>query len=539
MSETLGLTALNKSSCKVATFAVRIFGGAVGSYTYKSRSNGADCTMYKFEAILIGTDASAYLRGYVKGTAAQTREASMKFGDGSCWLLSKTVLDSFTNAAFISTPVPHRVDLAKSTLTPVSLDTLPTHPVPPRTVADLAVITTNRTTDLLAVIKSVSDQRQSGKGVPIVDVTLIDGSTLPTGSTAGASQPGAAKATILVSVWGEDKVKQIQAKKGDAMAFFGLFVCANEGRKQINHYPEEALAAAPDCAKATELTRAKDELVAAAGTKMLTTEWLPNSVATEFLEMRQTGGAGQLAVPTAVLVGDPNLTAGHGRQIHQRAEGGPAIPDCQTDAESSEVATTRGDKGQEDVPPEWKQSWSYMSRQEQSTLYMNAVQGQLQDTFVQVRDRSVTASSALGGLRARHREEVLLESGQMELTMLLRGAWRWGLAQSQLENMLPEGARLDPNTKQVYTEWVHYAKTQNWIEDIHKRKRQLAGEEQMPSSKRPTPEDRGRDTGAADAAAEAPAGVDNILTRAGRALSQILRNSLCASAPCQRVRPSP
>ena len=236
MSGTLGLTALNKSSCKVATFAVRMFGGAVGSYTYKSRSNGADCTMYKFEAILIGTDASAYLRGYVKGTAAQAREASKKFGDGSCWLLSKTVLDSFTNAAFISTPVPHRVDLAKSTLTPASLDTLPTHPVPPRTVADLAVITTNRSTDLLAVIKEASELRLSSKGVPIVDVTLIDGSTLPTGSTAGASQPGAAKATIVVSVWGVDKAKQMQAHVGDAMEFFGLAVSMKEGKKQINHF---------------------------------------------------------------------------------------------------------------------------------------------------------------------------------------------------------------------------------------------------------------------------------------------------------------
>ena len=278
MSGTLGLTALNKSSCKVATFAVRMFGGAVGSYTFKSRSNGADCTMYKFEAILIGTDASAYLRGYVKGTAAQAREASKKFRDGSCWLLSKTVLDSFTNAAFISTPVPHRVDLAKSTLTPASLDTLPTHPVPPRTVADLAVITTNRSTDLLAVIKEATELRLSGKGVPIVDVTLIDGSTLPTGSTAGASQPGAAKATIVVSVWGVDKAKQMQAHVGDAMEFFGLAVSMKEGKKQINHFPEESLAAAPDCAKAIELTRAKDELVAARDTKMLTSEWVPNSV---------------------------------------------------------------------------------------------------------------------------------------------------------------------------------------------------------------------------------------------------------------------
>ena len=52
--------------------------------------------------------------------------------------------------------------------------------------------------------------------------------------------------------------------------------------------------------------------------------------ATDYLEMRQTGGAGQPAVPNVVLVGDPNLTGPLGRAIHQRAEGEPAITDWQT-----------------------------------------------------------------------------------------------------------------------------------------------------------------------------------------------------------------
>ena len=43
--------------------------------------------------------------------------------------------------------------------------------------------------------------------------------------------------------------------------------------------------------------------------------------ATDYLEMRQIGGAGQPAVPNVVLVGDPNLTGPLGRAIHQRAEG--------------------------------------------------------------------------------------------------------------------------------------------------------------------------------------------------------------------------
>ena len=61
--------------------------------------------------------------------------------------------------------------------------------------------------------------------------------------------------------------------------------------------------------------------------------------ATDYLEMRQIGGAGQPAVPNVVLVGDPNLTGPLGRAIHQRAEGAPAITDWQT------ATTTAGRRG--------------------------------------------------------------------------------------------------------------------------------------------------------------------------------------------------
>ena len=88
----------------------------------------------------MGKDAEAYCVGYVKGSLGQCNKAKEKFAQGSVCALSKVVLDSFTAVQYISTPVPFRVDLAKSNVlildrTPEThaalYDTMPTHPVPP------------------------------------------------------------------------------------------------------------------------------------------------------------------------------------------------------------------------------------------------------------------------------------------------------------------------------------------------------------------------------------------------------------------------
>ena len=84
---------------------------------------------------------------------------------------------------FISTPMPFRVDLTKSRMTiwDAGDETLmelhvshPKHPVPPRSVADVARITTNGCTDLIALIKEVSTQTRKNKSDDdIVDVELL------------------------------------------------------------------------------------------------------------------------------------------------------------------------------------------------------------------------------------------------------------------------------------------------------------------------------------------------------------------------------
>ena len=85
---------------------------------------------------------------------------------------------------FISTPMPFRVDLTKSRMTiwDAGDETLmelhvshPKHPVPPRSVADVARSTTNGCTDLIAMIKEVSTQTWKNKS----DDDIIDGQGPP------------------------------------------------------------------------------------------------------------------------------------------------------------------------------------------------------------------------------------------------------------------------------------------------------------------------------------------------------------------------
>ena len=64
----------------------------------------------------MGRKAESYCVGFVKGSAAACKSAAEKFTDGTMWVLSKAVLDTYTSPAYISTPVPFRIDLSKSNL---------------------------------------------------------------------------------------------------------------------------------------------------------------------------------------------------------------------------------------------------------------------------------------------------------------------------------------------------------------------------------------------------------------------------------------
>ena len=215
MTDLQDLKSLNKSSGKVATFAAKLCGGVVEQYDYLHKGNQQKVTAHKFEVTLVGRNPQDYCKGFVKASKEDCEKAAAKFKDGTVWALSKVAFDSYTAAQYISTPVLYRVDLSKSTMK--SRDTnseedkalrasMPPAPVPPTSVVDLTRITTNRSTDLIAVVKEVGAQTRQSRGQElIVDVVLVDGTMASSGNLA----------TIDVSVFGSPKIENLKSSRGN------------------------------------------------------------------------------------------------------------------------------------------------------------------------------------------------------------------------------------------------------------------------------------------------------------------------------------
>ncbi len=94
----------------------------------------------------------------------------------SVWMVSKVSLDTSTAPNYICTPVPFRINLAKSTLVQNTdgAEMMPCVLVPPRTVAEVARITTNKPTNSLAVVKQVCKEKPHKTGLDIEHVHLLD-----------------------------------------------------------------------------------------------------------------------------------------------------------------------------------------------------------------------------------------------------------------------------------------------------------------------------------------------------------------------------
>eukprot|EP00974_Lingulodinium_polyedra_P051351 4938801-Lingulodinium_polyedra.AAC.1 len=140
---------------------------------------------------------------------------------------------------------------------------MPSFPVPPYSVADVSRVTTNKSTDLLAVVKQWSRERESKTGEGIVDVDLIDNSEVKTGLLA----------TVTVSVFGHEKIAMIKASVGSPLVFFNLVVSASRDQTKITHYAKEIAVAAPQCCKTTMLEGKQAELTAATNVESITTEF--------------------------------------------------------------------------------------------------------------------------------------------------------------------------------------------------------------------------------------------------------------------------
>ena len=272
------LQALNKSSAQVASFGVRLSGGNVTEYTFISKRDQTEVTAYKFEVYLVGNKPHEYCVGFIKGSRDVCQRAATRFADESVWALSRVSLDTFTPAQYISMPILFRVDLTKSIMSVRYADTeantellasMPKHPVPPRSVADVIRITTYRCTDLIALVKEVgSNTRKSKAGDEIANVVLVDNSAVDTKKVAA----------IEVSVFGASKIQQLRDAVGSPMAFFSLsIVCENRDEKpKICHYVKEKLGAAPECAKTVELREKGPSLKDATNIQHLTKVWVPS-----------------------------------------------------------------------------------------------------------------------------------------------------------------------------------------------------------------------------------------------------------------------
>ena len=277
MTQLQNLKSLNKSSARVATFAAKLCDGIVEQYTYFQKGSQQQVTAHKFEVTLVGRNPQDYCKGFVKASKEDCEKAAAKFKDGTVWALSKVAFDSYTAGQYISTPVLYRVDLSKSTMTnrdtnseedKALRESMPPAPVPPTSVVDLTRITTNRSTDLIAVVKEVGAQTRKSKAEElIVDVLLVDGTMASSGNLA----------TIDVSVFGASKIEKLKAAVGTPMAFFNLSIsCEKRGEKpKLTHYSKDKIAPAPECEKTTELRQKAGDLTSATNTETLTQVWVP------------------------------------------------------------------------------------------------------------------------------------------------------------------------------------------------------------------------------------------------------------------------
>ncbi len=237
------------------------------------KKSGKEVTAYKFECFLLGEKEGVYMYGFLKGTQQQVNDAANKFKDGQVFKLSKISLDTWTSTTSISSPKAFRLNLEKTTCQQIAAgdalaQQIPLAPVPPRTVGETAKVTTNKTQDLLAVVKAAEKRRTTKDGIEIIDAVLIDDSKAETGELA----------IVFVSVWGDQKVDLIEKNVGKPLAFFNLTIKMDAGNRVVNHYPEALLLAAPDSEKTKHLLAEASTLTAATNTVQLSMEkeWHPH-----------------------------------------------------------------------------------------------------------------------------------------------------------------------------------------------------------------------------------------------------------------------
>jgi hypothetical protein len=252
---------MNKSSIKFASWVARVTNVDSYSYKYTAKRTGKEVTSYKFECRLVGKSETEYVLAVLKGSESEVATAKETYKNGSVWEVSKVKFEENAAPPFISSALKVSVDLKKSSMRiseDAQLDAqLARVAVPPRTVAEASKITSTRHQDLLAVVTEVKPIRSTKLG-EVLDVTVMD---------ASEDAPGV-YAKVMISVWGSESQQLVAI--GTPLVFFNLVCKIHNGNKQVNHWENSLLCAAPECDKRTQLTQDFDNMKGATNTVMLT-----------------------------------------------------------------------------------------------------------------------------------------------------------------------------------------------------------------------------------------------------------------------------
>jgi hypothetical protein len=178
---------------------------------------------------------------------------------------------------------------------------------------------------LIALIEEVNgNARQSKSNQDIIDVVLV----------GNAETKPDMLATIALSVFGSDKIREIKNPVGEPMAFFNLPVTCKwrEDKPPISHYPGKLMKLAPGCEKTTHLRENQGDLYAATDLDQPTSVWHPNE-ASYVSGPRPLSRAGFLGfatgTPQAVLPDVVQLMWGHIEE--------PAVEDELLDASGGRI----------------------------------------------------------------------------------------------------------------------------------------------------------------------------------------------------------
>jgi len=259
------LTALTKQSARVAQFFVKVDEPEVIKYSFKGKRDQKEHTAKRFQCFLVGQNPEGYCIAFAKDEHGQLENALQTFTQNSVWVLSKPAFDSAADAAYISTPLKFKVDVCKSTLAQVEdaalLSLLPATAVPPRTVADTAAISSTRSTDIIAVVKNISDTRLTKTKKSVATVELIDGSKSKQGKVA----------TVSIGLFGLEKIAFVKENRAQPLVFFNLQIKCERKATEINHWEDAKVKVAPDSERTRNLQTTYQELQDKTDTQTLTT----------------------------------------------------------------------------------------------------------------------------------------------------------------------------------------------------------------------------------------------------------------------------